>query len=110
MSDIILDDSKNCYDFSEVYDCYKYLVMRMQKYGAPSDELALLGKLYRDAEATPEMVDGLIKEHFLTGKLLDEALEHYNDMQQLEPDNLSLPKFHEAMQKLNEKRGSANVS
>ena len=105
MSNITIDDDKNCYDLTETFDIYKYLAMRMQKYGAPSDELALLGRLYRDAEATPEMVDGMITEYFLTGKLLDEALEYYKDMQQLEPDNLSLPRFHEVMKKLIDKRG-----
>lgn len=40
-------------------------------------------------------------------ELLNEALKHYKDMQQPEPDNLSLPKFHEAMQKLIERQESA---
>ncbi|OGU55435.1 MAG: hypothetical protein A2V66_16820 [Ignavibacteria bacterium RBG_13_36_8] len=33
-------------------------------------------------------------------ELLNEALKHYKNLQQNEPDNLSLPKFHKAMQAL----------
>jgi hypothetical protein len=39
-------------------------------------------------------------------ELLNEVIKHYKDMQQLEPDNLSLPKFHEAMQRLIEQQES----
>jgi len=39
-------------------------------------------------------------------ELLNEALKHYKELQQLEPDNLSLPRFYGAMQKLIEREES----
>lgn len=72
---ITIDDERNCYDLHTNIGRYQYLASRLGKYGAGSDELSLLERLYKEAECSPEIVQGELEKRARAAKSPEIAID-----------------------------------